>query len=127
MSISQVAVDRVSATFLTSNITLSTYVLALLEDPRFESDTCTLDLISQAHEIILAFSRHPKTHDSSLVWASNIMKKKYSESIKLLVSVKDSNRNDVLVMLEDSLHNTYLPETWSVAEALLNGVSYLAQ
>ena len=77
--------EVVSAAF-DSTLSLSDYIVALLEHPSLNRHRCTLNLINETDRILEAFSHHANSKDHTFEWASTTMKKKYSESIKLLAS-----------------------------------------
>jgi len=92
-SASQAALDIISVAFQSSGLSVSNYVITLLEHQMLEEHPCTVDLINNADKIIEAFSYHPRSRSSAFNWAAATMKKKYSESIKSLISNEEWHFN----------------------------------
>lgn len=69
---------------LVSELTVSEFVLALLEDPSLETHPCTPSLVKDAGNIITALSRHSYSTSWAFTWANEIVKKRYIDSIKEL-------------------------------------------
>lgn len=83
---SQAALDHVSAAFRTSGLSVSDYIIALLENQTLAESPCTINLVNNAKRIIKAFSCHPYSQDLAFDWATATIQKKYSQSIKNLVA-----------------------------------------
>ncbi|KAF8150232.1 hypothetical protein B0H34DRAFT_826645 [Crassisporium funariophilum] len=92
---------------------------------------CTVNLVNNANEIIKAFSCHPRSQGSAFGWAAATMKKKYSESIKSLISneewhfnashasakqLEDFRIEDMAVTMKE-----LAPDLWLVLDILLMG------
>lgn len=63
-------------------MTPTNLILALLQDPEQQGQPFSEDLISHCREIFEAFQEHPKSSESALQWASNVMKATLAESIR---------------------------------------------
>ena len=70
-----------------SKLTVSDFILTLLEDSKLQTHLCTLVLVKESSAIITALSRHSRSADSVFAWANGVVKKKYIESIKELTAM----------------------------------------
>lgn len=66
--------DRMQA----KNMTASHVVLALLTDPDLQEHTLTKDLVSRAKEVLTAFETNSNLSQSTLEWASAVIKARYA-------------------------------------------------
>ena len=124
------ALEAISAKF-DSSISLSDYIVALLEYPSLQKHQCTLNLIQNTDKILQAFACHSSSKDHVFAWASTTMKEMYSKSIKLLVSgeewqfnlSKTSAKELEGFRIEDMAADmkTLAPELWMLLDLLLLG------
>ena len=87
------ALDAVSLALETSKLSLSDYVVTLLKYQALQDHPSTVDLVNNTTKIMTAFSHHLNSKISAFDWASTIMRRKYSEGIKLLVSCEEWHFN----------------------------------
>jgi hypothetical protein len=95
---------------LVSELTVSEFILALLEDPSLETHPCTLTLVKDAGNIITALSRHSHSARSVFTWANELMKKKYIDSIKELTRNEDWHLMQVMHL--QKISKTFASKTW---------------
>ena len=76
-----------------SELTVSDFILTLLEDSKLQTHLCTLVLVKESSTIITALSQHSHSADSVFAWANGVLKKKYIESIKELTTNKERHFN----------------------------------
>ena len=79
------AVDRVTLAFQDVNISVSDYIIQLLEDSTLQDHPQTLDLLHSATDIITAISQQPNAQKLALSWASDAVKRRYLSEMKSLV------------------------------------------
>lgn len=129
----QAAVNTVSAALQTSGITMSDYIFILLEHPKLQEHPCTVNLVNNTAEIIMALSNHPYSKDSAFNWAATTMRKKYSETIKSLIACEEWHFNAshaCAKQLEDfwiedmaMKMKELAPDLWLMLDVLLMGNS----
>jgi hypothetical protein len=85
-----------------SELTISDFILTLLGDSNLKTHPCTLTLVKDMSNIITALSRHSHSAGSAFAWANDIVKKKYTESIKELTCNEDWHFNASHASAEDS-------------------------
>jgi len=71
----QAAINTVSATLQTSGLSVSDYIVILLEQPKLWEHSCTVNLVNNATKIITALSSHPYSKDSAFNWAAMTVRK----------------------------------------------------
>ena len=76
-----------------SELTVSDFILTLLEDSKLQTHLCTLVLVKESSAIITALSRHSRSADSVFAWANGVVEKKYIESIKELTANEEWHFN----------------------------------
>ena len=89
----QAAVNTVSSALQISGLSVSDYVVILLEQPKLQEHPCTVNLVNNATKIIMALSTHLYSKDSAFNWAAMTMRKKYSDAIKRLISCEEWHFN----------------------------------
>jgi hypothetical protein len=114
-----------------SELTVSDFILTLLEDSKLQTHLCTLVLVKESSAIITALSRHSCSADSVFTWANGVVKKKYIESIKELTANEECHFNashaspqalndfrieDMGLKMKD-----LAPDLWNILGILLSG------
>jgi hypothetical protein len=129
--ITRSAVDKVTLVFQDANISISAYIIRLLEDSTLKGHPQTLDLLCSATDIITAISQQPDAEKSALSWASNAIKKKYLSEMKSLVKNQEWQFNASHASAE-KLDNFRIegmalamkglaPDVWAMLDLLLMG------
>lgn len=90
---SRAALDIISVAFGASGLSVSDYLITLLETRALDEHPCTVNLVNNTDKILSAFLHHPYSKDSAFDWATTIMRKTYSESIRNLISSEEWHFN----------------------------------
>jgi hypothetical protein len=116
---------------LVSNLTVSEFVLGILKEPSLHSHPCTLSLVNNASNIIIALSQHLHSATSAFTWANETVKKRYIDSIKELTRNEDWHFNASHASAKDleefriedmALKMKVLaPDLWNILGLLLSG------
>jgi hypothetical protein len=60
----------------------------LLNEPIYNDHPCTKDLLGNSSNLFATFLKHPKSSDKAWAWASNLIKRKYSQDIQDLADIE---------------------------------------
>lgn len=80
-------VEESLASIAAHNQTLSKVIIAVLQDKRLKDHEAIEDLVNNATEVLNAYQSHPRTSNSTLEWASQVMKGMYGQSIRDLTDI----------------------------------------
>lgn len=86
----QTSVQHVLDLLQSLNLTPTNLILCLLEDPAYIRHPAVHDLLRHSNTLMTAFVQQPRTSDTAISWAHNVMKEHYSESIHYLASNRDN-------------------------------------
>jgi hypothetical protein len=89
----QSQVDRIAGVLSHENVTVSDFVLTLLERNSLQNHPCTTSLVGNAERIIEAFARNTQSALSTYAWARKTIQKQTVESIKILTANDDWHFN----------------------------------
>ena len=129
--ITRSAVDQVTLAFQDVKISVSDYIIRLLEDSTLKDHPHTLDLLHSATDIITAISQQPKAQNPALSWASDAVKRRYLSEMKSLVENQEWQFNASHASAE-KLDNFRIegmaltmkrlaPDVWAMLDLLLMG------
>ncbi|KAJ7801344.1 hypothetical protein B0H14DRAFT_2253698, partial [Mycena olivaceomarginata] len=74
----------------------SHFLVSILRHSSFTEHPMVLDLLTHSDDILNALLKHPKSAQSTLSWANNIIKHKYAASIRELSQKKNGWHFDAL-------------------------------
>lgn len=123
---------------LVQNISVSDFLLHLLDSPYFSRHPSTVELAKRTPEIIAAFFRHPTSSSLALAWAHKTIKYVYSKAIANLsrkengwhfsalhASAKQLTTFNINKMADEMYRLE--PELWELVEMMLTGDSKATQ
>ena len=78
---------KVLQCFIDVDITAYTFLTLFLNEPTYNDHPCTKDLLGNSSNLFATFLKHPKSSDKTWAWASNLIKRKYSQDIWDLANI----------------------------------------
>ena len=79
--------QKILQCFTDVDITAYTFLTLLLNEPTYNDHPCTKDLLGNSSNLFATFLKHPKSSDKTWAWASNLIKRKYSQDIRDLADI----------------------------------------
>jgi hypothetical protein len=80
--------QKVLQCFTDVDITAYTFLTLLLNEPTYNDHPSTKDLLRNSSNLFATFLKHPKSSDKTWAWASNLIKRKYSQDIRDLADIE---------------------------------------
>ncbi|KAH7917504.1 hypothetical protein BV22DRAFT_1108559 [Leucogyrophana mollusca] len=128
---SAVSVEGVLRAFAHYNISVSSFIISLLETPAYQSLLSVIDLTSNIEHILAAFVSNSRAYRSTLRCASNLIKRTYARSISELArrengwhfsALRASAKQLEAFRLEEMAQDMerLAPELWELLDTMLS-------
>ncbi|KAJ7794195.1 hypothetical protein B0H14DRAFT_3557768, partial [Mycena olivaceomarginata] len=128
---SKIQLEALISALETQCLNISHFLVSILRHSSFTEHPMVLDLLTHSDDILNALLKHPKSAQSTLSWANNIIKHKYAASIRELSQKKNGWHFDALHAKAAQLESFHIediardirvlaPELWELVGLMLS-------